>query len=203
MKKITPILNVVLLVAVVVLYVLHFTGSKTNASAKSGNDSTSVSISPDGIVYISIDSVFANYDMYKDVAGDLDEKLKTSEAKLQSQQRAFQKSFEDYQYKVQRGLVTRTEAEQMQQTLAQEEQNLMQLQNQLQYQLAEEQQVAQRKVLNSLMEYLKGMENADKYQFVLGNTFGGNIMYANENLDITKVVIEGINEEYKSKKDKE
>lgn len=82
------------------------------------------------------------------------------------------------------------------------EQDLYQLQNNLQSKLAEEQQVAQRKVLNSIMEYLESIEVNKEYQFVLGTTFGGNVLYANKNLNITNEVVKGINEKYQASKAK-
>ena len=71
-------------------------------------------------------------------------------------------------------------------------------------QLAEKEQVAQRKVLNSIMEYLKSLEETGEtnYQFVLGTNFGGNVLYAHDNMDITHSVIQGLNEVYAKTKDK-
>jgi len=102
-------------------------------------------------------------------------KLKTSEDQLANQEKSLRKEEEDFQYKVDRQLVTRSEADELKQTLMKKEQDLYQLQNNLQSKLAEEQQVAQRKVLNSIMEYLESIETNKEYQFVLGTTFGGNV----------------------------
>ncbi len=201
MKKITPVLSVISIIAVIVLYVLHFTSSTESIPKSSYNDSTSYS-GASNIAYINIDSVMVNYDMYNDLANEWEAKAKTSDAEFQSKQRSFQKSAEDFQYKVQRGLITRSEAEQLQQNLAVEEQKLVQLQNQLQGALAEEQQVSNRKVLNSIMEYLKKMEGIHGYQYILGTTFGGNVMYAHESLNITDEVVEGLNKEYQDSKEK-
>lgn len=198
MKQTSLIVNIVLGLAVIGLYVLHFTSGKTTVSEANSNVSAVVPAGENQIVYINIDSVLAGYNMYFDIQGQLEEKLKTSEAKLASQQNTFQKKAQDFQYKIERGLITRSEAGELQQKLMAEEQDLMQLQNNLRMQLAEEEQVAQRKVLNSIMEYLKSIEGETGYQFVLGTSFGGNILYANENLDITKSVIAGLNEYYKN-----
>jgi outer membrane protein len=204
MKKLSPVLNVVLLIAVAVLYVLHFTAPKNELSGKQGQDTLSMNRAGKlSIAYINIDSVMLHYKMYDDIAGDLQDKVKASEAKFQSQQRTFQKNVDDFQYKVQRGLVTRSEAEELQKKLATEEQSLAALQNQLQYQLAEEQQVAQRKVLNAIMEYLKTMPGSEKYQYILSNSFGGSILYANEGLNVTNQVIDGLNGAYKPTTEKE
>lgn len=201
MKKISPVLNVVLLIAVIGLYILHFTAPKPTSSKKSPGDTLSMATTTEGIVYIDIDTVMANYKMHEDVMGNLEQKIKTSEAQVESKQRSLQKNYEDAQYKVQRGLVTRSEQQQLEQNLASQQQELMTLQNKLQYDLAEEQQVAYRKILNSIIEYLSSMEAAGKYQYVLGHSFGGAIMYANHNLDITKEVIEGLNAEYQANKE--
>ena len=200
MKNISIVLNGVLLVAVVVLYILFFVPGKTGkfSGRKISESIGSDTMAQSGIVYINIDSVLQKYNMYFDLSADLQEKLKTSEAQLASKEQSLRKEMEDFQYKVDRGLVTRAEAENLQQQLMQKEQSLYQLQNSLQMQLAEEEQVAQRKVLNSIMEYLKNLEEsgAYQYQFVLGTTFGGNILYADENMNITQAVVEGLNSEY-------
>jgi outer membrane protein len=199
-KKIPVILNVVLAIAVIVLYILFFTSGKNAASSSTASqgDTGKVTLTGGGIVYINIDSVLNGYDMYYDIQADLQEKLKTSEAQLKTKEKSLREEMQDFQYKIDRGLVTRAEAGQLQQELAQKEQNLYQLQNSLQMQLAEEEQVAQRKVLNSIMEYLEELEKSGEYdyRFVLGTTFGGNILYANESLNITREVIKGLNANY-------
>ncbi|MGD2033506.1 MAG: OmpH family outer membrane protein [Bacteroidales bacterium] len=203
MKNLPLILSSVALAAVIALFILFFAGKKEQFPAEtSGMESLELPQVSGGIVYVNIDSVLNNYDMYADIQGELQEKLKTSEAQLAAREKALRKDMQDFQYKIDRQLVTRAEAEKLQQELMQQEQALYQLQNNLQVELAEMEQVAQRKVLNSIMEYLGGLEDADQYQYILGTTFGGNILYANENLNITKTVVNGINEKYvKGKED--
>lgn len=204
MKNLSTILGSISLVAVIILYVLFFTGKKdTSVSDKSDVESIALPEAKGGIVYLNIDSVLNNYDLYSDIQSDLQKKLKTSEAQLASKESALRKDMEDFQYKIDRQLITRAEAEKLQKVLMQKEQSLYQLQNNLQVELAESEQVAHRKVLNSIMEYLAGLEEADEYQFILGTTFGGNILYANEDLNITKAVVNGINVKYNKEKDDE
>lgn len=202
MKKSSLIINVVLIIAVAALYVLHFTGTGTSKTSQSdGGTEISAEIPEGGIVYLNIDSVLNNYDMYADISAELEAKLKTKDAELKSKQRTFEKSVADFQNKISKGLVTRTEAATIEQNLQVEQQTLLQLQQQMQYELAEEEQVSQRKVLNAIMEYLKTLEGEQQYQFVLGNSFGGNILYANSDLNITNAVIEGLNAEYQAIKE--
>lgn len=207
MKNLSLILNAILFAAIIALYILFFVGDreKSDTTTLKGRDSTKVTLAHEGIVYINIDSVLQNYDMYYDISGDLQEKLKTSEAQLATKEKSLRKEMEDFQYKIDRGLLTRSEAAEIQQQLMQKEQSLYQLQNSLQMQLAEEEQVAQRKVLNSIMQYLETIEESGtyQYQFVLGTTFGGNILYADESKNITQAVVQGLNEEYKKMQEKE
>jgi len=203
MKNLPTILSSISLAAVIALSILFFAGKNGASSKESDEESIALPTPSGGIVYLNIDSVLNKYDMYSEIEADLQEKLKTSEAQLAAKEKTLRSDMQDFQYKIDRQLVTRAEAEKLQQELMQKEQALYQLQNNLQVELAEMEQVAQRKVLNSIMEYLAGLEEADEYQFILGTTFGGNILYANEGLDITNSVVQGINEKYNREKDDE
>jgi outer membrane protein len=202
MKNLSLILNAILFVALLVLYILFFRSQKSSSSDEisSGSGDNKV-MAKGGIVYINIDSVLNNYSMYVDLQSELQNKLKASEDQLANQEKTLRKEADDFQYKVDRQLVTSSEAKDIQQTLMKKEQDLYQLQSNLQAKLAEEQQVAQRKVLNSIMEYLESLEAHKDYQFVLGTTFGGNVLYANKELNITHEVVKGINEKYRASKE--
>jgi outer membrane protein len=202
MKNLSLILNGVLLAAVIALYVLFFIDKKEDVATETDAE-IDLPVVDGGIVYVDIDSVINRYDLYFDIQEELQKKLKTSEAQFNSKQNALRKEFEDFQYKVERGLLTRSEAEALQQQLGAKEQELYQLQQQLQYQLAEEEQVAQRKVINAIMEYMESLEDAKDYQFVLGASFGGNILYANDQLNISKEITAGLNKAYNAAKEEE
>jgi outer membrane protein len=198
MKNLSLILNGILLVAVIVLFILVLGIKKQLNPSADDSENTILPTTGQSIVYIDIDSVMSQYNMSKDITAELQGKAQVSENQLISQEKTLRKEAEDFQYKIDRGLLTRTQAEQVQQGLAMKEQEFYQLQNKLQMQLAEEQQVAQRKVLNAIMDYLKALETSSnhQYQYILGNSFGGSILYANQSLNITKQIAEGLNKEY-------
>ena len=64
MKRLSLILNVVLIIAVAVLYVFHFSGPKTVAQEERDNTSVVAAAQTGNIVYINIDSVNKNYKKY-------------------------------------------------------------------------------------------------------------------------------------------
>jgi outer membrane protein len=59
-----------------------------------------------------------------------------------------------------------------------------------------------RQVINAIMEYLKKNSSQLNYKYVLGTSFGGNILYANDSLDITKNIVTGLNANYQETKKK-
>jgi outer membrane protein len=202
MKRLPLILNIVLAIAVIILYVLYFTGI---GISKDRSDSALPAGTADGtdIFYVQIDSVISKFDMATDLSGELETKYKSSEAALQSRQEAYQKDVSDYQYKVQRGLVTRTDAQTIEQQLYTKQQDLLKLQQDLSGEITEKQTVMNRQVINAIMEYLKVNSNQFNYKYVLGTSFGGNILYANDSLDITANIVKGLNEEYQKTRKKE
>ena len=203
MKHLSLILNGVLFIAVGFLFFLHFTGG----SAKSGYAASQGTIQsvPAGdmpIVYINIDTLLNNYDYFIDLQEQFSDKQAELEAQMNSRTRSYETNALDYQNKVQKGLVTRREAAELEQQLLQEQQNLYGLRDELTMQLSEEEQVSNRKLIDNIMEYLKVFNQDKGYQFIFSNSFGDNVLFANESLDITYPVLEGINEQYRQKQAK-
>ena len=135
--------------------------------------------------------------MATDLSGELQTKYNASQAEFQGKQKAYQDDVNDYQYKAQRGLITRSEAQTIEQDLYNKQQNLVKLQQDLTQDLSEKQAVMNRQVINSIMEYLKKNNAQLNYKYVLGTSFGGHILYANDSLDITQHIISGLNENYR------
>jgi outer membrane protein len=205
MKKLPLIINVVLFIAIAVLYVLHFTGLGLGKYKSTNNKLNLGTLNANnGIVYINIDTVMNHYDMYTDLQGELEKKYNTSQAELASKEEAYKRDVSDYQYKIQRGLVTRSEAQKIEEQLYAQQQNYLKLQQDMSQELNEKQQVMSRQVMNTVMDYLKNNQSEYSYKYVLGTSFGGNILYANDSLDITQNIIQGLNDTYmKDKKKKE
>lgn len=195
MKKSTLILNILFGVAILVLFVLHFTSGKKKA-APADSDNKSNFSEQFTAAWVNMDTIINKYDMYFDMKRELEESGRKKEAELTAKSRNFEKEAYDFQDKVQKGLVTRSEAQQLQANLANKEQELYRLRDEMRMQLAEEEQVKLRQIHNSITEYLKEY-NADKgYHLILSSTFGGPLLYGNPATDITNEVLEGLNKKY-------
>jgi outer membrane protein len=199
MKKIPLITNIVLAVAIVILYVLYFTGKSAIADFSFTGDDKGIS-AVEGelkVAYVNIDTLLNKYDRFYDMRQRLADKQRRLEADLASRTRQLQRAVEDFQNKVQRGLVTRSTAEDMQRQLAQDEQNLYLYRDQLTMELAEEEQVLNRQLLNDIATFLEEFNKNRNYHFIMSHSFGGALLYATDSLDITNEVVKGLNQKFK------
>ncbi len=196
MKKLQIIVASILALAIAGLYILFFTG--TGNKVESGKITTSaVPVKDNQIFYVQIDTVMANYDMAMDMTDELEKNVQSSDAELTSKQNAYQKEVTDYQDRYNKGLITRSEASNIEQELYTKQQELIALQQSLSEELSEQQVVMNRQLIDAIMQYLNKHSQEYNYRYVLGTSFGGNILYAHDSLDITQDVIEGLNEEYR------
>ena len=196
MKKLSIILFVVLFLAVAGLYFLHFSGTKKSGPARSCYPN----LLPRGIAYINIDSVIFKFDMFKDKREDLLTKQKSAEAELNSKGTQYEKGARDYQEKVQKGLVTRATAAEMEQALLQQQQELVSLRDKLQSNLMEEEQVMNRQILEYITRFLEENKTEYNYQYIFGKSFGSVILYGDPASDITQKVLDAINKKYQAEK---
>jgi outer membrane protein len=195
MKKLSIILYVVLFLAVAGLYFLHFSGPEKSVS------SVPVSESPSqGLAFINIDTVIFKFDMFHDKREDLLSKQKNAEAELSSKGNQYEKGARDYQEKVQKGLVTRATAQQMEQALLQQQQELVSLRDKLQSNLMEEEQVMNRQIIEYITRFLEEHKTEYNYQYIFGKSFGSVILYSDSALDITQRVLDAINKKYQTEK---
>ena len=198
MKIANIVTNVVLGAAVIVLFVFHFSGEKGD---KGGVHTAAAMLANPGdisIAYFNMDSVMSQWDLYDDYQQDLSQKQTELEADFAGRTETFYQSVQDAQYKIQKGLVTRTEAEQLQQQLATEEQNLQVLQNQYMTQLQEEGMVKNRQMLDKIETYVAELSETQGYSYVYSYSFGGNLIYGAKSLDITAAVVEGLNVKFQA-----
>ena len=198
MKKLSVVLYVVLFLAVAALYFLHFSG---NSKTKKSVTASSTTGSPaQGIAYINIDSVIFKFDMFLDRRNDLMAKQKSAEAELNSKGTQYQKDVKDYQDKANKGLITRATAAQIEQSLGQQQQELVSLRDKLQSNLVDEEQVMNRQILEYITKFLDENRADYNYQYVLGKSFGSVVLYSDDSQDITQKVLDAINKKYKTEK---
>lgn len=196
MKKANLILNIVLILAVAALFVLHFTGAgKPVHSAAPGSES--VTASKGDIVYINLDTLVNQYDMYNDLRSELQGKLTAIENDINKQGRALENDIKSFQEKMQKGLLTRSQAESMNNDLAQRDQDLRNLTQQKQMEMAEEENVMYNKVMDAITSYIEAYNKDKQYALILTTTAATTtVINGDSGLNITDEIISGLNAEY-------
>ncbi len=198
MKKLSIALFAVLFAAVAVLFFLQFSGNKK--TKKNTLTETSTDNPAKGIAYVNIDTVVFKFNMYSDRKAELLEKQKKAEAELNSKGSQYEKGVKDYQDKVNKGLVTRATAAEIEQSLYTQQQELVNLRDKLQSDLLEEDQVMNRQILEYITTYLEEHKAEYNYHYIFGKSFGSVVLYGNASYDITQKVLDGLNLKYQTEK---
>lgn len=189
-NNLSIVLNVVLLIAVAILYVLHFI-NKTDASASTTAEGVS-SPSDLSIAYVNSDSLLKNYDYFKELEKKLLDKRDKLNAEYQNRAEGLQKEISNFQTTA--GNMTISQARAVEEDLRKKQQNLMMYQDQLGQQLMQEEAQMNSDLYDKVSEYLQEYGSNKNLQIVLTYTKGSGVLYANDSLDITKEVIVGLNE---------
>jgi len=193
------IISGVLAVAVIVLFVLHFSGKDKKVVENQGAQPGSLvgNMGEMKVAYVFVDSVLANYEFYKILTDKLLAKKSNLEKELTGKGEAFQKEVADFQYKVEKKLITSWDAEARQKQLTEQQQVLGNLQNDMQNRLAQDEQTVTVQLHDSVISAVNEVNRKLGYNLVLSNTFGGGLLYADDYMNITKQVLDRLNEAYR------
>jgi outer membrane protein len=209
-KNISLLLNAVLIVAVGVLYYLHFSSTSCTNTEESTNDSTvtkkPIVIAPkeikaSKIVYVNLDVLSENYQFLKDVSASVQKEQTGLENQYQTKGKKLQEDYAAFQEKASKGLLSENQISTEQEKFAARKDELDQLQLKSQA-LAEKVQERTQEAHKNVTDYIKEYNKAGHYNYVLAYSEGplSPVLLANDSLDITNEIIEGINTQYKAKK---
>lgn len=199
------ILNMVLLVGLVVLYVLYFTGDK---KSKDGNTSSLAAYNPivtnepgnGDVLYVDLDTIKKYYALVEILTADIESESKRLEASFSNRQQAFQQKVNQFQQNLQANLLTEQQAMNTERMLTNERDQLQYDYESAEMNLQTRQLAALQQIRDSIMMATKIVNMEFNASFVLGNQYGGEVIYADPTKDITKQVIEKLNAYYENRK---
>lgn len=196
MKNISLVLNIVLLVAVGVLYYLHFSGKE------SGNVSSAPGTAAGGdlkIAFVSSDSLVKHYEFINDTRKQLEGKSMKLNQEYRNRAQGLQNEFNDYQRNVNN--LTLSQARALEENLAKKEQNLRLYEQSLGQEMANEEAKITKELYDRVTTYLKEYGQSKGFKIVLKYDPTSDVLFAGDSLDITQDVIAGLNAEYKDEKE--
>jgi len=191
-KNISLVLNIVLLVAVAVLFYLQFSNQTQIEDIESSGD-----LDKDlSVAYINSDSLLNNYEFFNDLAGQLETKRQRLEAEYQNRAQGLQSEIEQFRRNVNNMTIGQGRA--VEEDLMKKQQNLMQYQERLTQQLLQEEAQLNEKLYAKVSDYLKIYGKKNDLKLVLTYQKGSGVLYADDSLNITEQVIDGLNLEYQN-----
>jgi outer membrane protein len=195
MKNISLILNAVLLVAVGVLFYLHFSGGSSQTASSSAPGTIPSDIK---IAYIKSDSVLKYYDFFKANSDAFAAKQQKAQQSLQDRVAGLQNEAAQYQRNV--GSMTLSQVKAVEEDLGKKQQNLQLYERSLSQQLMDEQAKMNQELYDRITAFLKKYGAENNLHVVLKFDQTSDVLYGGEALDITKPVVDGLNAEYKNEK---
>ena len=195
-------MNAVLLVAVGFLYYLHFSGNAPDAESEAtkpkpiritANDLAHIDAAKTPIVFVNTDTLLLHYDYFKKKRDQLETKGARMQADLQGRMKNFENEYLATQQKAQSGALTPAQIDEAQQRLAKKQQDLGSYKEQVSGQLIEEENTINTALNDNIRNYLKEYGKKAGFRYVLGFSSSGGILFANDSLDITPSVLEGLN----------
>lgn len=146
------------------------------------------------IVYVDSIKVLSGYKGMEYAKKEYDVKVSVWNANLDTLKMEMEGKFQEYESK--RMQLTAKEKELMEELLETKRQQYMNYQQMVAEKMKKEDQELTAKVYTKVNEYLKRYGEQKGYAFILGANQYGNIVYAENAVNITDEVIEGLNKEY-------
>ena len=195
MKHTPLILSIIAVVAAVAALILSLTTPKTHH--KTAESADSVQAVAGDIVYLRLDTLLLQYDMYSDLQSAFEAKAQTADSDLNKKARKLESDIKNFENSIQKGLLTRSAAEQQQNSLQQRQANLQNEAAQKQQELAEESQVLLNQVMFAIQTYLQEYNKDHNFAAILTTTDATNVVIVGSPaLDITQEIVDGLNAEY-------
>ncbi|SFE96170.1 periplasmic chaperone for outer membrane proteins Skp [Chitinophaga sp. CF118] len=165
----------------------------TPAATASGDNNTATVNKGFIIAYVDIDTVEANYNYFKEKKAELEKKQQAIDNELKANVRVLQNEASDFQRKAQS--MTQAEGEAAQRILYDKQQQLEGKAQSMRSQYAEQENKFNEELQKRLNDFLQKFNSDKKYAYILSYRSGAsNVLYKDEQYNITNEVIAGLNE---------
>ncbi len=186
-----------LTLAVATLFFLHFSGRKGESSFLT---SDSTSLGGRKIVYVQVDSLLSKYEYFKEVRKDLESRRYKLDYELTNRGKSLENEIAFFQQKA--PTMTMEQGRSVEEQLVKKQQDFVQYREKEAQKLAKEELDRNEELYVQIYDYIDRYNKDNQFEFVLGYSRGGGILYANKELDVTEKVLNGLNEEYREKQKK-
>ncbi|TAJ09412.1 OmpH family outer membrane protein [Marinilabiliaceae bacterium JC017] len=202
MKNFSNVLSGISLVAVVVLFVMHFAG-KGDGEGAEGNPAKSKDGEIFPLAYINTDSLLLKYEYAKVLNEKILGKEEQSRADFNEKAKVFQQDAMEFQRKVQNnGFLSLDRAKKEEERLGKAQRKLQELEARLSRELMAEHDKINKELRDTLISYLEGYAETRPYKVIMSNTLGDNVLYSKPGVDVTNEVVGALNDRFKDSQEK-
>lgn len=207
-KNCQTIINIVLGIAVIVLFCLHFlcpksceTSSCTSTPVMIKDSTGNIVPSALSIAYVQTDSLMEKYEFSKEAQAKLEAQQQKAKAEIERQMQQLQKDVANFQQKLQTGgFLSQQSAEAEQTRLMRKKEALDNRYAQLAGQLQQSMEGLNKQLIDSLNVFLEDYNRTHNYQVIFSTASHSTILYGQPAFDITGDVIRQLNERYTGNK---
>ena len=194
MKRLASLLSAAALMAGFAL-----TGCNNTANTAAPATQTDTTAAAGSIVFFNIDKVVENYDMANDLRSVVETKVSGIQSEIDRRGNKLQKDANDFQNKMDKGLLTSSVANAQYQKLQQQQNEYQQYVVRKQQEMQEEQQVMLNQIMNAIAEFVQAFNAEKQYALILttsGDILPAPVVTGSAALDITDEILAGLNAEY-------
>lgn len=218
-SQVNLVFNIILSIAVIVLFVIYFTNGKSNKTANSENgrsaEATEIAISESQdaqddtskfyevnmpknftVAYVNTDSLWNQYKFVQDALVTLSTKEEQMTKSLETKAKKLQSDYENYVRQGKAGLLTLQQQKDTEASLQQQQQEGVMLEQQLSEQLMANKQAVNNQLTDTILSFLNGYRVEHQYTLILQYGYSSGLLSATPELDITKDVIKRLNAKY-------
>jgi len=202
MKNASLILNVVLLAAVLFLFIDRYAIQSNSAGEKATSANLNTAGASEGkVAYISLEKILTDYEYSKSLNDNMMKMLEDSKAHLKSESQSFENDYLKFESKVKSGgFLSQASMENQQAELLERQKKLQEKQYELENQLMEEQQRVESELYKKIVAYLEIIRAENNLNYIVSLVPGSDVLVADTSLNVTDVVLSGLNKQYQEEK---
>lgn len=185
--------------AIVVLFVLYFTGRTNQGSSAAVSENDTLINRYDTIArqlkiaFVNTDTILSNYTYYKEQTSALEKDQVQAEKNYTAKLKKLEEDYKNYMYKINLGLMKQADAER---EFAKKQEELEAYRARVSNTLIEKQEEIASRLYDSILVTVERYNKTAGYTYIITHAKGSNLLYADHSLDLTDVILEELNRSY-------
>ena len=177
--------------------------NNTQQNTTGENKAPEATAAQGAIVYFNLDTILNDYDMANDLRSVVETKVNSINQEVTRRRNKIEKDIKAFSDKLNKGLLTQSVAQTQNQKLVEQQQSFETYAGQKQQEILEEQQVMMNQIADAINNYITEFNADGKYAMIIatqGDILSTPVVAADPALDITDILLEGLNAAYVTEK---